>query len=54
VVIGRDLRLATVLRAAASSSRKWDALVAFAERVMGAKEMAERARQAAGNAPPPA
>jgi len=49
--IGRDLRLATVLRAAASSSKKWDALVFFTERVIMAKEIAERARQAAENAP---
>jgi len=46
-VVGPDLRLAAVLGSAASSPCKWNALVRFAEKVMVAKETAERARQAA-------
>jgi len=40
-VFGHDLRMASVLRAAASSHTKWGALLRFAESVMSAKEAAE-------------
>jgi len=49
-VFGRDLRMASVLRAAASFPNKWGAFLRFTERVMSAKEAAERERQAAANA----
>jgi len=49
-VFGRDLRVASVLRAAAASPSKWGAFLRFAKRVMTAKEVAERERQAAANA----
>jgi len=40
-VFGHDLRMASVLRATASSHTKWGALLRFAESVMSAKEAAE-------------
>jgi len=45
-VIGPDLSLAALLRAAASSPEKWSAMIRFAEKVMAVKEAAERVRQA--------
>jgi len=45
-VLGPDLSLTTVLRAAVSSPEKWRALIGYAERVMTKKEAAERLRQA--------
>lgn len=50
-VIGRDLSLPTVLKAMVGSEQAWQAVEAFAESVISAKEAAERAREADPEAP---